>query len=69
MEGKKGGVGRMDNREGKKKGKTKEKDGTRNRICGDCVHYYACSAWNVGSLLHTDAATCANYERVMADNG
>lgn len=30
-------------------------------ICGDCVHYAACSAWNFGSLRNTNAGSCANY--------
>lgn len=30
-------------------------------ICGDCVHYAACAAWNIGSLLHTNAGSCVNF--------
>ena len=33
------------------------------RKCGECIHYYACSSWNVGTLLQTDASHCVNYEK------
>ena len=32
------------------------------RICGDCIHEYACSMWNRGNLHNTDATNCTNYE-------
>ncbi len=32
------------------------------RSCGDCLHYTACSSWNVGSLLTTNAANCINWQ-------
>lgn len=31
------------------------------QICGDCLHYNACAAWNIGSLANTDAGSCVNY--------
>lgn len=31
------------------------------QICGDCLHYYACAAWNIGSLANTEAGSCVNY--------
>lgn len=43
---------------------TKKKQPTKpNNVCGDCLHYYACSSWNVGSLLNADADNCVNFER------
>lgn len=36
---------------------------TMKRTCFDCDHLHACSAWTgTGSLLHTDATNCANYQ-------
>ena len=32
------------------------------QICSDCLHYYACAAWNIGSLANTEAGSCANYK-------
>ena len=31
------------------------------KICGDCLHYGACAAWNIGSLANTEAGNCVNY--------
>ena len=31
------------------------------QICGDCLHYNACAAWNIGSLANTEAGSCVNY--------
>lgn len=31
------------------------------QICGDCLHYYACAAWNIGSLANMEAGSCVNY--------
>lgn len=31
--------------------------------CGDCKHYYACAAWNIGSITNMDGTNCANFER------
>lgn len=39
------------------------------RVCGDCIHYNACSMWNVGSLLNTNAENCVNYERPVSNWG
>lgn len=35
------------------------------KTCGECIHEYACQAWNIGGHLHdTDASSCINYETV-----
>lgn len=34
------------------------------QICGDCLHYNACAAWNIGSLANTDAGNCINFEHI-----
>lgn len=34
------------------------------QICGDCLHYNACAAWNIGSLANTDAGSCINFEHI-----
>ena len=39
--------------------KKKEK---KQKICGNCVHLYACGSWNIGSLFNADAEHCVNYE-------
>lgn len=33
------------------------------KICGDCLHYNACAAWNIGGLANTDAGNCINYAK------
>lgn len=38
------------------------------RKCSECIHEYACSMWNVGSLHNTDATSCANYEPLRESN-
>ncbi len=40
----------------------------QKRICGECIHEYACSAWNRGNMHNTDARNCANYETVKTSN-
>lgn len=30
-------------------------------VCFHCIHYEACQAWNIGSLMNTDATHCVNY--------
>lgn len=35
---------------------------TNKVCCSDCIHYHACSMWNVGTLYHTDASTCYNFD-------
>lgn len=32
------------------------------RKCGECIHYCACSSWNVGTILQMDASHCVNFE-------
>ena len=34
------------------------------QICGDCLHYNACAAWNIGSLANADAGNCINFEHI-----
>ena len=34
------------------------------RTCKDCIHEYACQAWNIGTLCNSDASSCVNYETV-----
>lgn len=34
------------------------------QICGDCLHYNACAAWNIGSLANTEAGNCINFEHI-----
>lgn len=38
------------------------------RICKDCIHEYACHAWNVGSINNMNADHCTNYETVKDSN-
>jgi hypothetical protein len=38
-----------------------------NRVCGDCVHFAACAAWNIGSIMSMDATHCVNYEQPTVD--
>lgn len=40
----------------------------QKRICGDCIHEYACNARNPGNMHNTDARNCANYETVKTSN-
>lgn len=34
------------------------------RICGTCIHEYACSMWNVGTISSMDAKHCDAYENL-----
>lgn len=43
--------------------KSKWKD--PSKTCGDCVHRWACAAWNVGGIdgfLKQDAKNCSNFQ-------
>lgn len=40
----------------------KNKHGSK-KTCSDCVHQWACAAWNVGSITSMDATNCANFEK------
>lgn len=31
-------------------------------VCGDCIHYAACQAWNIGNLANAMTVSCANFE-------
>lgn len=35
---------------------------TNSIVCSDCIHFYACSMWNVGTLYNTNATNCYNFE-------
>lgn len=41
-----------------------QKEAGMKQICGDCLHYNACAAWNIGSLANTDAGNCINFEHI-----
>ena len=43
--------------------KSKKKE-DKYRTCADCIHEWACQAWNVGTIHEMDAGICANYEAV-----
>lgn len=34
----------------------------KTKVCGDCIHEFACSMWNVGTMYDADASCCVNYE-------
>ena len=34
------------------------------KTCGECIHEYACSMWNVGTMHNTCATNCVNHETV-----
>lgn len=34
----------------------------KTQTCGDCLHYAACQAWNIGNLANALSTTCANFE-------
>lgn len=36
------------------------------RRCGDCYHFSACAAWNVGSIASMNANNCKNYDKSVA---
>ena len=36
----------------------------KKRTCADCIHEWACQAWNVGHIHEMDATNCAVYETV-----
>lgn len=38
------------------------------RKCEQCIHEYACQAWNVGSIHDMNATNCTNYETVEGSN-
>jgi len=40
------------------------------KICGDCIHRWACASWNIGDLSFTDATHCTNYQNeIVKTNG
>ena len=38
------------------------------RTCEQCIHEYACQAWNIGSIHNMNATNCINYETVKDSN-
>ncbi len=38
------------------------------RTCEQCIHEYACQAWNIGSIQNMNATNCSNYETVKNSN-
>lgn len=36
----------------------------KKHTCSDCIHEYACQAWNIGRIHDMDATCCENYETV-----
>lgn len=34
------------------------------KTCTDCIHEFACSMWNIGSIHNMDATNCINHETV-----
>lgn len=38
------------------------------RKCEQCIHEYACQAWNVGSIHTMNATNCTNYETAKDSN-
>lgn len=46
----------------------RSKKQTSQKKCADCIHEYACQAWNVGHIHDMDATHCVNYETVKDSN-
>lgn len=42
----------------------KKKQTEPARACADCIHEWACQAWNVGNIHNMDATTCQMHETV-----
>ena len=42
----------------------KKKKPAAAKSCADCIHEYACQAWNVGTIHNMDATNCVNHETV-----
>lgn len=38
------------------------------RTCEQCIHEYACQAWNIGSIHNMNATNCSNYETAKDSN-
>jgi len=42
----------------------KKKNNSVNKYtCSDCVHRWACAAWNIGSIANMNVTNCANFEK------
>lgn len=42
----------------------KKAENPKPRTCAECIHEWACQAWNVGNIHNMDATNCAVYETV-----
>ena len=42
-----------------------KKQKQQTKTCADCIHEFACSMWNMGTLHWSDATNCTNYETVL----
>ena len=38
------------------------------RVCGDCIHIWACSSQKLGYIDNADATNCLVYEKYSVDN-
>jgi hypothetical protein len=38
------------------------------RVCGDCIHIWACSSQQLGNIENADATNCLVYEKYSVDN-
>ena len=38
------------------------------RTCKECIHEYACQAWNVGHISDMDASHCLDQEKAEDSN-
>ena len=45
---------------------SKKKEAVRK--CQECIHEYACQAWNVGNIHNMNAINCTNYETIKDSN-
>ena len=45
---------------------SKKKEAARK--CQECIHEYACQAWNVGNIHNMNAINCTNYETIKDSN-
>lgn len=45
--------------------KPKNNPASKPVTCADCIHEWACNAWNVGNIHNMDARNCACRETVQ----
>lgn len=46
----------------------KKKSKKLTKSCADCIHEFACQAWNIGNIHNMDATHCVNHETVKDSN-